>query len=659
LAAQEVVAGNPGAAAPGPGARRVRQLTHAFHAAIAVIAIAWAAGLAVRFGLQLYTEQVLATLLMLSVAVTFITYDRHGNSRSYGIPWYDWALCGATLAAFGYVALQYPRLAENIYFNPTETFILSILMVPLLCEALRRTTGWALLVVFLVFFVYALTADLVPGTLRGRAQDFFRLMPMLGIDGTAMFGAPLAVVVTVVLAFVFMGQLLFAAGGGTFFTELSAALMGRSRGGSAKISVLASAFFGSISGSVVANVTSTGIITIPLMKQAGFRPQTAAAIEAVASNGGQLMPPVMGAAAFLMADFLGISYASVMLAALVPALLYFLAVFIQVDLEAAKLGIGAEDASKLPRARDVLRQGWIFPIPFVVLLVCLFSLNMPPEMAAIYSSIALVAIALLFPHKGRRLTLAAIWDSVVSTGATAVQIAIICGVAGMIIGILNITGLGFALGLVLLEAGKGSLLLLLVLTALVCIVLGMSMPTTSLYILLATLAVPPLVKLGVEPIAAHLFVLYFGMMSFITPPVCFAAFAAANIAKASPMGTGFTAMRLGWLAYVVPFLFVYSPSLLLIGSWSAIALAILTAVAGIWLICAALLGILLSPIGMLQRLLFGAAGIALLIPADAFPGALSLEIAGLVAGTVLFLHHVRQARVHRAGLGDSAAARAS
>jgi len=655
LAAQEVASGEPGAAAPGPGSRRVKHLTRAFHGAIAVIAIAWAAGLAVRFGLQLYTEQVLAALLMLSVAVTFLTYDWRGQSRTRHVPWYDWALCGATLLVFGYVALQYPRLAENIYFNPIESFVLSILMVPLACEALRRTTGWALLVVFLAFFVYALGADLVPGTLRGRAQDFFRLMPLLAIDGTAMFGAPLAVVVTVVLAFVFMGQLLFAAGGGAFFTDLSAALMGRSRGGSAKISVLASAFFGSISGSVVANVTSTGIITIRLMKQAGFRAQTAGAIEAVASNGGQLMPPVMGAAAFLMADFLGVSYATVMLAALVPALLYFLAVFIQVDLEAAKLGIRAEDPSMLPRARTVLRQGWIFPIPFAVLLVCLFSLNMPPEMAAIYASIALLAVALLFPHRGRRLSPAAIWDAVVATGTTAVQIAIICAVAGMIIGILNITGLGFALGLVLLEAGKGSLLLLLVLTGLVCIMLGMSMPTTSLYILLATLAVPPLVKLGVEPIAAHLFVLYFGMMSFITPPVCFAAFAAANIAQASPMGTGFTAMRLGWLAYVVPFLFVYSPSLLLIGEWPGIALAILTAVAGIWLICAALLGILFSPLGLLQRLLFGAAGIALLIPANAFPGALSVEIGGLVAGALLFLHHVRQSRAYRTGSRPAAA----
>jgi len=304
----------------------------------------------------------------------------------------------------------------------------------------------------------------------------------------------------------------------------------------------------------------------------------------------------------------------------------------------------------------VLRQGWIFPLPFAVLLGCLFWLNMPPEMAAIYASIALLAVALLFPHKGQRLTLRAIWDSVVATGATAVQIAIICAVAGMIIGILNITGLGFALGLVLLEAGKGSLLLLLVLTALVCIVLGMSMPTTSLYILLATLAVPPLVKLGVQPMAAHLFVLYFGMMSFITPPVCFAAFAAANIAKASPMGTGFTAMRLGWLAYVVPFLFVYSPSLLLIGNWPDIVLAIVTAVAGIWLICAALLGILFMPLGPLQRLLFGAAGMALLIPANAFPGALSVEIGGLVAGVALFLHHLRQSRTRRSGAGGAAAA---
>ncbi len=615
-----------------------------FPAAIALIAIAWAAGLAVRFGLLLYTEQVLAALLMLSIATAFVTLDVRGRSRRRSVPWYDAALATVTLLVFGYVAVDYPRLAENIYFNPTEVFVLSIVMVPLVCEALRRTTGWSLLLVFLAFFTYALVADLVPGTLRGRTQDIFRLMPLLAIDGTALFGAPLAVVVTIVLAFVFMGQLLFAAGGGEFFTDLSAALMGRSRGGSAKISILASALFGSISGSVVANVTSTGIITIRLMKQAGFRPQVAGAIEAVASNGGQLMPPVMGAAAFLMADFLGVSYVTVMIAALVPALLYFLAVFIQVDLEAAKHGIKAEQSSQLPRVGRVLRDGWIFPLPFAVLLYCLFSRNMPPEMAAIYSSVALIAVAFVFPRKGMRMTLGKLWHSLVETGRTAVQIAIICGVAGMIIGILNVTGLGFAIGLLLLKVGQGSLLLLLILTAIVCIVLGMSMPTTSLYILLATLAAPALVKLGAPPIAAHLFVLYFGMMSFITPPVCFAAFAAANIANAPPMATGFTAMRLGWLAYVIPFLFVYSPTLLLQGDWPSIALAIVTAVAGIWLICAALMAMLLTPLSIVLRIAFGLAGLALLVPADAFAGAVQLEIAGLVAGAALFVLHLRQSR---------------
>jgi TRAP transporter 4TM/12TM fusion protein len=356
---------------------------------------------------------------------------------------------------------------------------------------------------------------------------------------------------------------------------------------------------------------------------------------------------VMGAAAFLMADFLGVSYVTVMVAALVPALLYFLAVFIQVDLEAAKHGIKAEDSAQLPRVGRVLLDGWIFPLPFAVLLYGLFWLNMPPEMAAIYSSLALIVVAFVFPRKDGRMTPAKVWQALVETGRTAVQIAIICGVAGMIIGILNVTGLGFAIGLLLIQAGQGSLLLLLFVTAVVCVLLGMSMPTTSLYILLATLAAPALVKLGALPIGAHLFVLYFGMMSFITPPVCFAAFAAANIAKAPPMLTGFTAMRLGWLAYVIPFLFIYSPTLLLQGEWPNIVLAIVTAVAGIWLICAALMAILLTPLSLPWRLAFGAAGLALLVPADAFPGAVQLEIAGLAAGAVLFIAHLRQTRISR------------
>ena len=628
--------------------RLFRLVDSGFHGAIALIALFWAADLAVRFNLLVFTEQVLAAILMFAVAVAFVVTDPRGQVRFGGpVPWYDWTLCAIALAVFAYVCVDYPRLSQNIYFNAEEAFALSVVMVLLVLEALRRTTGLSLLIVFLVFFVYALIADQVPGALQGRTTELYRLMPLLGIDATALFGTPLAIVVTVVIAFVFMGQLLFVTGGGDFFTDLSAAMMGRTRGGAAKISIVASAMFGSVSGSVVANVTSTGVITIPLMRKAGFRPKVAGAVEAVASNGGQLMPPVMGAAAFLMADFLGISYVDVLIAAILPALLYFLAVFIQVDIEAARWGIRAEARETTPRVLSVLRQGWVYPVPFAVLLTGIFQLNMPPEKAAIYASAALVGLTMLFPVRGRRLSLSDIWQAIVGTGRAAVTIAVICGVAGMIIGVLNITGLGFALGLMLLQAGQGSLFLLLVLTGIVCILLGMSMPTTSLYILLSTLAAPSLIQLGALPIAAHLFVLYYGMMSFITPPVAFAAFAAANIARAGPMETGFMAMRLGWLAYVIPFLFVYSPTLLLQGSWHAVLLAAVTAVFGIWLVSGAIMGMLITALTPLRRIAAGVSGAALLVPADAFDGALAVEVAGLLLGLVVAIGEFRGARPSR------------
>ncbi|MEX0730569.1 MAG: TRAP transporter fused permease subunit [Aquisalimonadaceae bacterium] len=636
-----------GGSLPAPQGLLYRLVDVWFHLGVAVVALFWASGIPVRMGLPLYTEQVLAALLMFAVSVAFVVLDIRGKPRSGPVPWYDWIAAVIAVGVFAYLAYDYPRLGENIFFNPEESFWVSVIVVPLVMETLRRTTGWALLGVFMVFFVYALFADQVSGTLQGRAQDFYNLMPLLAIDGTALFGAPLSIVVTVVLAFIFMGQLLFVAGGGDFFTDLSAALMGRTRGGSAKISIVASAFFGSISGSVVANVTSTGVITIPLMKRAGFSPKMAAGIESVASNGGQLMPPVMGAAAFIMADYLGVSYGDVLLAALVPALLYFLAIFIQVDLEAAKLNIRAVEDMELPKVRTVLRKGWIFPMPFAVLMYCLFSLNMPPETAAIYASLTLIVLGAIVPYEGRRITPVSVWNAMINTGRISVQIAIICGIAGMIIGVLNITGLGFSLSLLLLQAGQGSLFILLVLTAIVCIILGMSMPTTSLYILLATLATPALIDLGALPIAAHLFVLYFGMMSFITPPVCFAAFAAANIAGAPPMATGFTAMRLGWLAYIVPFLFVYSPTLVMHGHWLAITMAVVTAVAGIWLICCAIMGMMFTRLGVVMRLALGLTGMALLIPADAFDGALYVEIAGYVAGGLLVFLEYRRGRAGR------------
>ena len=629
----------PGLRATPPDSTWAGRMTPYLCGLITLIVLAWAAELPYRLGLALYNEQALAALLGLSLSLVFLGVSvlRPGGS----LPWYDWVASALGLAAGGYTAVRYPVLAEEFFFRPLETTVLGLILILLVVEALRRTTGWSLLGVLLLFFAYALFGHLVPGRLAGRSLEVLEMFSFLGIDNVAMLGLPLRVISTMVLIFIFLGQLLLRSGGSAFFSDLASALMGRSRGGAAKIGVFASGLFGSISGSAVANVASTGVITIPLMRRSGYKPHVSAAIEAAASTGGQALPPIMGAAAFLMAELLGVSYGEVVLAAILPAILYYFAVFIQADLEAGRQGIGPVVSAEIPPLRKVLMEGWYFPIPFAVLIISLFRWNLTPDTAGLYASGSMIVLCLVLSYRGTRLSLGDILESLKATGRSSVQIIIIGAVAGLIIGIVEVTGLSFGLTFVLVQLGENSLLLLLALTAVVCIILGMGMPTTAIYFLLATLAAPPLVQLGVQPMAAHMFVLYFGLMSMITPPVALAAFTAANLAGAAPIRTSITALRFGWPGFVVPILFVLSPSLLLYGSPLEVTLAGVTGIAGIWMASAGIAGYLVGPLTAITRTALGFGGLALLIPAQAFPGAWILESGGAVLCLFLVAREIR------------------
>jgi TRAP transporter 4TM/12TM fusion protein len=399
-----------------------------------------------------------------------------------------------------------------------------------------------------------------------------------------------------------------------------------------------------ISGSAVANVSAVGVVTIPLMKRSGFPAQIAAAIEAVGSTGGQLMPPVMGAAAFLMAEVLQVPYVEVMIAAIIPAFLYYLALFFQVDVEAAKRGIRGEAAERLPQLRAVLRSGWYFPIPFAALVYTLVQWNWPAEYSALAATAILIGFSLAFGYKGQRFSPGEVISAVVSTGSAVVDLILICAVAGMFIGILNITGLAFGMTLQLLTITGQSLPGMLAITAVMAIILGLGLPTVGVYIIMATLIAPALVKVGVSPMAAHMFLLYFGIMSMVTPPVALSAFAAANIAGADVDKTGWTATRIGWAAYIVPFLFAVSPSLLMRGDPLTIAWSVITASVGLWLGTIGVVGFFYRAIPAAERALFIAAGVLSLIPSDMFPGAYVTDVVGLALGAVLV---VRELRVHR------------
>jgi TRAP transporter 4TM/12TM fusion protein len=413
--------------------------------------------------------------------------------------------------------------------------------------------------------------------------------------------------------------------------------MGRSRGGAGKIAIVGSAFFGSVSGSAVSNVASTGAITIPLMKDGGYRPKTAAAIEAAASTGGQLMPPIMGASAFLLAENLQVSYGEVMLAAVIPSLLYYLSLFLFADLEAARRGILPVPEHLIPRALFVLRRGWFVLAPFLVLLGGLFALNLRPETAALLAVLALFLLSLLRTYSGRSIQAAELWRALSRAGRAGVEIVLICAVAGMIIGLFARSGLSFGLSFFLIQLGEASLLLLLGVTAAVCVILGMGLPTVGVYLLLSTLAAPPLIELGLEPMAAHLFVLYFGMLSMITPPVAIAAFVAANMAGSPPMKTGWEAVRIAWPAYVVPFLFALSPSLILIGAPLHSVAAASTALIGVYFVTAGITGWLGGPLSAPMRLAAGACGLAAIVPHGPADGwLLFVNLAGIAAGAALW-----------------------
>ena len=616
-----------------------RWVTAALAIALTLGAMAWSLGIAQILNLSLYEEQFAAAMLAACVALAFLHLRARRDAPPAQVPWYDWVAAVLGFLAAGYISVQYASIVDLILLGPTDGVISGGILFLLLLEALRRATGIALPAIIVVFVLYALFADMMPGRMEGRATGWRNLVSYLTYDVNAMLGVPIKIGTTIVVTFIFFGNLLGATGGSRFFTELALLGMGRYRGGSAKIAVAASALFGSISGSAVANVVATGVITIPMIKKAGYSPHQAGAIEAVASTGGQLMPPVMGAAAFLMAEFLQIPYSEVVLAALVPALLYYAALFIQADLEAARRGITRVPEAEIPLAREVL-PGLHFVVPFVVLIGGLFWFNIQPEAAVLASALTLVALSLAFGYRGERPGVREMLQAFVTTGLNVIEIILITAGAGFVIGVLSLSGLGFNLTLALVQIGAGNLMILLLLSAVVCIILGMGLPTAGVYVLLAALVAPAMVEVGVLPIAAHMYVMYFGMMSMITPPVAIAAFAAAGLARADPMRTGWEACRFGWSAYVVPFLFVLSPTLLLIGPADAVALAIVTATLGIWLVSIAMIGYFMRALSPAMRGLFGFSGLMALIPAGAFPGAVWTDIIGAVLGAILLAREV-------------------
>jgi len=595
--------------------------------ALTLLGALWALDVHEHLPWTFFKEQYLGLFFALAMTSIFLNVKARAADPDDKIPWFDWLLALLGLVVGGFVTVMYPSIAYRLAVLSPERWLLGGAAILLILEATRRLVGWALVWITVPIILYANLAYLFPGMLNAKGSSWQRIASYLYLDSSGIFGLPLDVAAGVVVAFIFFGQALYAVGGDRFLTDIALVLMGRYRGGTAKVAVVSSTLFGTVSGSAVANVVVDGAITIPMMKKSGYPPHTAAAIEAVASNGGQIMPPVMGVAAFLMAEFLNISYGEVALAAAIPACLYYVALFTQIDLEAAKLGLKGMPAHEIPKFRDVIARGWVFIAPLGVLVYTLMFAFWEAGKAGMAAVIVTFLVGAL--RRDTRPTFKSILSSIEETGKILLDIVVVTALAGLVIGAFQLSGLTFKFALLLVNMAGGSTIALLIMTAIVSIILGMSLPTTVVYIMLAVLVGPALVQVGIPPLAAHLFFFYFGMLSLITPPDCIATYAAASIARADFWKAGWTGMRLGIVAYIVPFVFVFHPPLLFKGNLLDIGLAIATAVVGVVFLAVGVAGFLFRPIGWPKRVLMILAGVAL-IPSATAPIWLATNVAGLL-----------------------------
>lgn len=542
------------------------------------------------FNLQLFGFAPISTgyyylLIGFFLPIVFLAFP--ARPRDTGrVRWYDWLLAAVVLSAGLYLSAN----ARNILgmgwdiLAPALPTAVSGMLVLLALEGVRRCGGTALLTICAVFAVYPLFAGSMPGFLWGSQYTLAETARAHAMGVESIIGIPMRVVSDLLIGFLVFGVALTVSGGGDFFMKLATALLGGSRGGPAKVAILSSGFFGSLSGSVISNVLSTGSMTIPTMKRCGYPPAYAGAVESCASTGGALMPPVMGAVAFIMASFLNVPYVEVMTAAAVPALLFYAVLLLQADGYAARVGLQGLPRGELPSVLATLRSGWVYLFSLALLVYLLLVENIE-SMAPFYAAAVLILTAVLLRQGRGRLQV--LLDFLVQTGINIAHLIGILAGIGLIVGALSITGVGNAFSRELVQYAGDSVVLLLILGAATSFILGMGMTVSACYIFLAIVLAPALVQSGLDTMASHLFILYWGMLSYITPPVALAAVAAAGIAKAPAMATGMMAMRLGLVLFLLPFMFVYNPALILKGSFAEVGLAVSTALAAVWMLSSA------------------------------------------------------------------------
>jgi TRAP transporter 4TM/12TM fusion protein len=584
--------------------------------------VRWIVGLiAISFSLfQLYTaifgsldaHLQRAVHLSFAMALVFLLFPSRKNWSREHLHWIDVVLAVVAAAMPLYIVVNYKELVLRAGLVTAPDLIFGAIGVLLVLEAARRVVGWPIITIAVLFLIYAFVGPDIPGTFAHRGVSPEMMVQHLYFTTEGIFGIPLGVSATFIFLFILFGAYLEKSGLGQFFIDLANAIAGWARGGPAKVAVLSSALMGTVSGSSVANVAGTGSFTIPMMKKLGYKPEFAGAVEAAASTGGQLMPPIMGAAAFLMAEMVGVPYIQIAKAAAIPALLYFTGIMIGVHLEAKKNGLKGIPRELLPRMGRILLDRGHLALPLVAIIYLLVA-GYTPMRAALWA-IALTILASML-RSSTRMSIKDIIKGLADGARSALGVIIACACAGIIIGVVTKTGLGLKLGSVLIDLAGGYLLPTLFFTMITSIILGMGVPTTANYIITATIAAPAIIQLGVPVLAAHLFTFYFGIIADITPPVALAAFAGAGIARGNPFMTGIRASMLAVGAFIIPYIFVMSPALILIDVTSPkILMLLITSVAGMAAVSAAVFGFLFTTTGWIDRLCFLAGGLMLIDP---------------------------------------------
>ena len=585
-------------------------------------------------------EVALTSFLGLVVIIGFMTYPASKNHvRPNYVPWYDIILMVLGAGSFFYYALNAMKIINMSVRIGTVEVVVGIVGILIVLELCRRCVGVPILCVVGVLMIYAFINIMSSGGGRTLVQALSRTVYNLFYTTTGVIGTPINVCYKFIVLFIIFGAFLERTGIGDYFVQLANAVVGRFSGGPAKVAVVASALEGMCSGSSVANTVGSGSVTIPMMKKTGYKPEFAAAVEAAASTGGQIMPPIMGAAAFLMAEYIGIPYAEVAVKAILPAVLYFTGIFIAVHLEAKKLGLKGIPKEELPRIGGLLKQAYLL-IPLILLVWLVSSNTRTIQTAAALSIVAAIVVGALNPRN--RITPMKVLEALESGARGAITVACACAVAGMIAGCITVTGLASTMINGIVALASNAPILGLVLTMLCCIVLGMGVPTTANYCIMASTCAPILGQLGFPDVAAHFFVFYFGIVADITPPVALAAYAGAAIAKSNPMKTGVTATKLAIAAFIVPYIFAFNPVMLFenVDGWWHVAQISITAIMGLFGIAAALNGYLYRHIHWILRLVLVVGGLCMMIP-----GTLT-DLGGLVLVVAVIAYQKISAKKH-------------